>query len=283
MNNVISLCFFWKEEIFEYTWESLLSFFMIRFIARYILFIIVFWIPFSASAYSLVTKVVDGHLVRIFHIPYNDRYRVKAVAANTSASLQALIKNGRWVAGINGAYFIPWGNTEKSDTTNVVRIIDGAGYIYSRYYPDTGINGIFGFLFDYSPILVQNNMYGHKDLRENFNAIFLWSIESGISNFPILLVNGVSLIYQYNDLGLITDKMKLEWTKSFICRTWYDDVKMGTIDRISMLDVPDFIRQFGCMDAINLDAGGSLALYDKGKYIVGPGRNVMDAFIIVRK
>jgi len=58
---------------------------------------------------------------------------------------------------------------------------------------------------------------------------------------------------------------------------------MGTIDRISMLDVPDFIRQFGCMDAINLDAGGSLALYDKGKYIVGPGRNVMDAFIIVRK
>lgn len=254
-----------------------------RFIGKFILFIIIFWIPFSTFAYSYITKVVDGHRVRIFHIPSTDTYRVKAVAVNTGTTLQSLIKSGRGVAGINGAYFTSRDYLGNPDTTNAVRIINGAGYLYSRYFPDTGISGIFGFLFDYSPILVQNNMYGSRDLRENFNAIFLWSIESGIANFPILLANGVSLIYQYNSLGLITDKMKMEWTKSFICRTWYDDVKMGTIDSISMMDVPDFIRQFGCMDAINLDAWGSLALYDKGKYIVGPGRNVMDAFIIVRK
>lgn len=50
-----------------------------------------------------------------------------------------------------------------------------------------------------------------------------------------------------------------------------------------MIDVPDFIRQFGCIDAINLDNGGSLAMYDKNKYIIGPGRNIMDAFIIIKK
>lgn len=58
---------------------------------------------------------------------------------------------------------------------------------------------------------------------------------------------------------------------------------MGTIDAISMLDVPLFIKKFGCVDAINLDNGGSLAMYDKKKYVVGPGRNIMDAFVIVKK
>jgi exopolysaccharide biosynthesis protein len=62
--------------------------------------------------------------------------------------------------------------------------------------------------------------------------------------------------------------MKVKSTKSFICRTKENDVKMGTIEKISMLDVPDFIRKFGCIDAINLDNGGSLAMYDKNKYVV---------------
>ena len=50
-----------------------------------------------------------------------------------------------------------------------------------------------------------------------------------------------------------------------------------------MLDVPALITRFNCVDAINLDNGGSLALYDKSRYIVGPGRNIMDAFVIVKK
>ena len=49
-----------------------------------------------------------------------------------------------------------------------------------------------------------------------------------------------------------------------------------------MLDVSAFISRFGCVDAINLDNGGSLAMYDKSKYIVGPGPNIMDAFVIVK-
>ena len=77
--------------------------------------------------------------------------------------------------------------------------------------------------------------------------------------------------------------MKAKNTKSFICRTTNNDVKMGTINSISLLEVPALIAKFGCLDAINLDNGGSLALRDRGKYILGPGRNIMDAFIITRK
>jgi len=108
-------------------------------------------------------------------------------------------------------------------------------------------------------------------------------IQSGIANFPILLANSIDTLPRYEKLGLITSKMRVNSTKSFICFNALNDIKMGTIEKISILDVPVFIRRFGCIDAINLDNGGSMAMYNNTRYIVGPGRNIMDAFIIVKK
>lgn len=251
---------------------------------KYLTFLfLILILPHSLFAYSLVTKTVDGHKVWIFHIPAGDSYRVTAVASNTGTTLKSLVQIAGGVAGINGAYFIPRDYTGKPDTTNTVRIMDGNGALYSRYFPDTGVNGIFWFLSDNTPILVQNNIYSEKTLRANYNSGMILEVESGIANFPILLASGANLIPLYEKAWLITEKMKVKGTKSFICRTRTNDIKMGTIGTISMLDVPVLLQRFGCIDAINLDNGGSLALYDKGKYIVGPGRNIMDGFIIVKK
>lgn len=243
----------------------------------------IFVLPLSLSAYSLVTKTVDGHKVRIFHVPAWGEYRVTAVASNTSTTLKTLIAKEKGIAWINGAYFIPKDYTGKPDATNTVRIMNKEGKLYSKYYPDTGVNGIFGFLSDTSPMLVQNNIYGEKTLRANYNSDRIEDIESGIANFPILLASGVNLVPTYDQAWLITEKMKVKWTKSFICRTKQNDIKMGTLGSISMMDVPLLIKKFGCIDAINLDNGGSLALYDNKKYVVGPGRNIMDAYVIVKK
>lgn len=245
--------------------------------------ILIFLFPLTTSAYSLVTKVVDGHRVRIFHIGQYDAYWFVAVASNTGTTLESLVKSVGGIAGINGAYFSPRDYTGLPDSTSTVRIMHGDGFTYSRYFPDTGVNGIFWFLGDGSPILVQNNIYGEKTIRENSHSGMILEVESGIANFPILLASWVNLVPRYESAGLITAKMKVKSTKSFICRTATDEVKMGTIEKISMLDVPDFIRQFGCIDAINLDNGGSLGLYDRGKYIVIPGRKIMDAFVVVKK
>lgn len=249
----------------------------------YLITILFLVFPLSASAYSLVTKTVEGHKVRIFHIPAGDSYRVTAVASNTGTTLRSLVVSVWWVAGINGAYFTPRDYTGLPDSTNTVRIVWRNGYTFSRYFPDTGINGIFWFITDGSPILVQNNIYGNKELKDNYNSGMILEIESGIANFPILLASGANLVPRYDALWLITAKMKVNGTKSFICRTRTDDIKMGTISTISMLDVPVFIKKFWCIDAINLDNGGSLALYDNGKYVVWPGRNIMDGFVIVKK
>jgi exopolysaccharide biosynthesis protein len=208
---------------------------------------------------------------------------VIAMASNTGTSLKSLVERGKGVAGINGAYFTPRDYTGKPDTTNTVRIMLGDGKSYSKYFPDTGVNGIFWFTREGNPLLVQNNIYGEKTLRANYNSDRIEDIESGIANFPILLASGVNLVPTYDQAWLITEKMKVKWTKSFICRTKQNDIKMGTLGSISMMDVPSLIKKFGCIDAINLDNGGSLALYDNKKYVVVPGRNIMDAFVIVKK
>ena len=156
---------------------------------KYLVSVLLCMIPFTVSAYSLVTKVVDGHMVRIFVIPPDDSYRVTAVASNSATSLQNLIESASGVAGINGAYFIPRDYTGHADSSNTVRIVGHDGFSFSRYYPDTGINGIFGFTSDALPILVQNNIYGESSLRDNYHANELLELESGIANFPILLAN----------------------------------------------------------------------------------------------
>ncbi len=250
---------------------------------KYILSFLILLFPLTTFAYPLITKVVDGHSVKIFHIPHDDSYRVTAIVSNTGSNLRNLVENGRGVAGINGAYFIPRDYTGLADSTNTVRIMNSDGFAYSRYFPDTGINGIFGFDKQWLPILVQNNIYGEKTLRDNYNSGMLLEIQSGIANFPILLANRINLVPRYDSVGLITAKMKLASTKSFICRTMNNDIKMGTIGKISMMDVANLISKFWCVDAINLDNGGSLAMYNDNQYIIGPGRNIMDAFVIVRK
>jgi hypothetical protein len=165
---------------------------------KYLLPFFLFLLPLTTSAYSLVTKVVDGHRVRVFVIPHDDAYRVTAVASNSGSTLRSLVENGRGVAGINGAYFIPRDYTGLADSTNTVRIMGGDGFGFSRYFPDTGINAIFGLLRDGSPMLVQNNIYGDRSLRGNYNSGMILELQSGIANFPILLANGVNLVPRYD-------------------------------------------------------------------------------------
>jgi hypothetical protein len=42
------------------------------------------------------------------------------------------------------------------------------------------------------------------------------------------------------------------------------------------------LLKFDCYNAINLDTGGSTAMVYDGKYVKWPGRNIMDAFVVVK-
>lgn len=90
---------------------------------KYFLPFLIFLLPLATSAYSLITKTVDGHRVRVLYIPHDDNYRVTAIASNTGSTLRSLIVSSRGVAGINGAYFLPHDYTGNPDATNTVRIM----------------------------------------------------------------------------------------------------------------------------------------------------------------
>ena len=58
---------------------------------------------------------------------------------------------------------------------------------------------------------------------------------------------------------------------------------MGVVYDITLAKMPEYLLGIGCYNALNLDNGGSSALHARGKYQIGPGRNIMDAFVVRKK
>ena len=54
----------------------------------------------------------------------------------------------------------------------------------------------------------------------------LLDIEYGIANFPILLFGARDMLSLYEHTTLITEKMRAKSSKTFICRTEKNDIKM---------------------------------------------------------
>jgi hypothetical protein len=154
---------------------------------------------------------------------------------------------------------------------------------YSRYAPDTGVNVLFGWDQSGSPLVVQNNLWSDRSLRQNYNSGSLSLMQSGIGNFPTLLINGRDTLPLYKKTSLITLKMAGLSNKSFICFTEGGDTHMGIVSQMTLAEMPGYLLKLGCKNALNLDNGGSSALYARGKYQIGPGRNIMDGFVVCKK
>ncbi|MDR0369450.1 MAG: hypothetical protein LBH96_02730 [Candidatus Peribacteria bacterium] len=62
------------------------------------------------------------------------------------------------------------------------------------YRPDTSIRGIFGFERDGRPLFVQNKVSIHDvGLMSNINKDRIGDLYFGISNFPVLLIEGTDV------------------------------------------------------------------------------------------
>ncbi len=57
---------------------------------------------------------------------------------------------------------------------------------------------------------------------------------------------------------------------------------IGIVHNATVGDSAAALAAIGTDQAINLDGGGSSALYYNGKYVIGPGRNLPNAVILVR-
>ncbi|MDR2540499.1 MAG: phosphodiester glycosidase family protein [Candidatus Peribacteria bacterium] len=165
------------------------------------------------------------------------------------------------------------------------RVFKGDGANYSTYWPDTSIRGIFGFEQDGTPLFVQNKIsVWDVGLTSNINSERLDDLYFGISNFPVLLIRGEDVTAGAREY--IDSKLTGKGSRNFICST--EDGKtvyMGVVGSSSVRDMAPYLKaQFGCYNALFLDAGASLGMVYDGKVLDrGSRRMITDAFVVVDK
>lgn len=170
-------------------------------------------------------------------------------------------RNGGF-AGINGSYFCP---DSYPDCQSKKNAFDFPVYNSSKR---KWINQSKLFWNDRSMIYQDGS--GMHFLR-NANG-FNGSLNAGITNYPALLDNGTVVPEQYS----LSEKQVGATTKGGI---GYSDSKIFlVIANANMTDFAYIFKALGAKYALNLDGGGSSALF-YGGYVYGPGRNLPNAVI----
>ena len=174
-------------------------------------------------------------------------------------------RNGAY-AGINGTYFCPADYPSCGGKTNSFDLLvmnKNKNYINSA-------NNVYStnpaFIFSGGVRVVGAAEQWGRDT----------SVDSVISNYP-LLVSGGSIVYsdspdpKFNSVG----------SRGFVAHKG-NTVFIGEVFGATMGDSAKVMKALGMDDAMNLDEGGSTALW-YGGYKAGPGRNIPNALLFVRR
>lgn len=101
-------------------------------------------------------------------------------------------------------------------------------------------------------------------------------IDSMIANQPLLLMGGNITFGGDED-----PKKGSRGSRSFVARK-DNTVYIGVVHNATVAESARVMKAMGMGDALNLDSGGSTALWSGG-YKAGPGRNIPNAILFVRK
>lgn len=99
-------------------------------------------------------------------------------------------------------------------------------------------------------------------------------ITGGIVNYPSLLSGGNVLVNDSN----VPANLKTKATRSGV---GFGSGKLFLVvaRSSSVIDIANIFKSLGATDALNLDGGGSAALYE-GRYKAGPGRSLPNSIIV---
>ncbi|MFZ2152750.1 MAG: phosphodiester glycosidase family protein [Microgenomates group bacterium] len=102
-------------------------------------------------------------------------------------------------------------------------------------------------------------------------------VDSVIAGQPLLVFNGQS---QFSGDG--DPKKSGKGTRAFIGGT-DNTVYIGLVYNCTVAEMANVVVGLGIKNAINLDSGGSIALWQNGKYLAGPGRDLPFGILLVRR
>lgn len=169
-------------------------------------------------------------------------------------------------AGINGTYFCPASYPSCAGKTNSFDLLV---MNKNKHYFNSD-NNVYStnpaFIFSGGVRVVGQALQWGRDT----------SVDAVISNYP-LLVSGGNITYsdspdpKFNSVG----------PRSFVAHKG-NTVFIGFVFGATMGDSAKVMKAMGMDDAMNLDEGGSTALWFGG-YKAGPGRNIPNALLFVRR
>lgn len=175
-------------------------------------------------------------------------------------------RNGA-LAGINGNYFCPASYPSCAGKANSfdTMVMNKNKYIFNR--ENNVYSTVPGIVFKRggTSIVSRTLDWGKNTSEDGF-----------IANFPALLSGG-------NIAGAASDpKQTGKGNRSFVGSkgaTGY----IGVVRNATVNEVAHVLKTMGLDNALNLDSGGSTALWAAGGYKVGPGRNIPNAILFVKR
>jgi hypothetical protein len=188
----------------------------------------------------------------------------------TVLSLQDFVNRNGGFAGVNGTYFCPSTYPDCSSKTN--------SYDFPVYNSRLNhwVNG--GNIFWNSRAIFYTDGSG-AHYMQNASG-FSGGLTAGVINYPGLVSGGVVQIDD-NQSGL-SDKQRMVGTKVGIGMRDSKNVMIVVARGVNMQQFAYVFKSLGATGALNLDTGGSTALYYNGKYLMGPGRALPNAIIFAR-
>ncbi|MDD3302811.1 MAG: phosphodiester glycosidase family protein [Candidatus Gracilibacteria bacterium] len=228
-------------------------------------------------ANTYLEETINGHKVKVIKYDLNSKDFIFKIGKNeneNATSLRDLMDKENGISAVNGVYFCPsdYSECKGKDFTINERYIDGKKY---AGYDDTGDRVVFALDKNNVPFLFQTNQINTDKETEIYN---------GLGNFPLLLKDGKDMIEYYRDRNLIDKKMKAKMSRNFICSDKEGkNLYFGYVFDVELDFLHGILTKIGCYNALNLDAGASVAMIYNARYIVGPGREILDGVIIERK
>lgn len=175
-------------------------------------------------------------------------------------------RNGAY-AGINGSYFCPASYPTCAGKTNS---FDFLLMNKNKKYFNSDNN-----IYSNNPGVI----FGGGYIRF-VSAVSQWGRDTGIdsmlSNYP-LLVQGGNVSFGGND----DPKQGSKGARSFVANKG-NTVYIGVVSNATVAESARVMKAMGMENALNLDSGGSTALWSGG-YKVGPGRDLPNVILFVRR
>jgi exopolysaccharide biosynthesis protein len=231
--------------------------------------------PSSGYSRQRVSTPVGEYMIDIIAADLNSSRVIVDTASDGTctnncpvAALGTYASRSGGFAGVNGPYFCPASYPSCAGKTNsfdTLLMNKNKTYFNSDNNVYSTVPAVI-FSGNSARFVSQSQQWGRDT-----------GVDSVIAGQPLLMLNGNRVFG-----GDGEPKRSGKGSRSFIGTTG-NTVYIGVVHNVSTAEMAYVLQTLGISSALNLDSGGSTALWNGGRYIVGPGRDTPFGIVITRK